>query len=257
MATLVRLVLFSAALVLIFLTSWIALPAPNRLLLTLAVAAPEVSPWLSLCGLLLCTAILGVAGGGWLAHTAFVLGAIATVLASLPLARVPFTARRFDRAMRGALGVDYLADVPSDRRARMRSAPVVLLDLFRGLDTGLETGTVGVVRGIAWAAPAGVPLTIDIYRLATGGPRPSVVQIYGGAWQRGAPADDARFAPIWRLGDSSCLRSTIVTRRAGSGRRRSTTYGRRSVGFASTELSTGQRRRGWRCLADRRARSSP
>jgi acetyl esterase/lipase len=190
MPTLVRLVLFSAALILIFLTSWIVLPAPNRLLLTLAVAAPEVSPWLSLCGLLLCTAILGVAGGGWLAHTAFVLGAIATVLASLPLARVPFTARRFDRAMRGALGVDYLAEVPSDRRARMRSAPVVLLDLFRGLDTG----AVRVVRGVAWAAPAGVPLTLDIYQPAPGGPHPSVVQIYGGAWQRGALADDARFA---------------------------------------------------------------
>ena len=202
MATAARLVLFASALVLMFLTSWIVLPAPNRALLALAVAVPEVSPWLSLCGLLLCIAILGIGGGGWLGHAAFVLGAIATVLASLPLARVPFAARRFDRAMRGALGADYLADVPPDRRARMRSAPVVLLDLFRGLDTGLETDvetdverdTVRVVRGVAWAAPAGVPLTIDIYQPAAGGPHPSVVQIYGGSWQRGAPADDSAFA---------------------------------------------------------------
>jgi acetyl esterase/lipase len=40
-----------------------------------------------------------------------------------------------------------------------------------------------------------VPLTLDIHRPATtAGRYPSVVQIYGGAWQRGAPGDDAPFA---------------------------------------------------------------
>ena len=34
--------LFAAALVLAFLTSWIFLPAPNRALLTLGVGAPEL-----------------------------------------------------------------------------------------------------------------------------------------------------------------------------------------------------------------------
>ena len=35
---------------------------------------------------------------------------------------------------------------------------------------------------------------LDIYRPATAGRYPSVVQVYGGAWQRGAPGDDAAFA---------------------------------------------------------------
>jgi acetyl esterase/lipase len=72
----------------------------------------------------------------------------------------------------------------------MRSAPVVLLDLFRGVDVG----DARVVRGVACAAPAGERLTVDIYRPVADGHYPSVVQIYGGAWQRGAPADDAGLA---------------------------------------------------------------
>ena len=35
---------------------------------------------------------------------------------------------------------------------------------------------------------------LDIYRPASAGQYPSVVQVYGGAWQRGAPEDDAKFA---------------------------------------------------------------
>ncbi len=72
----------------------------------------------------------------------------------------------------------------------MRAAPVVVLDLFRGV----AAGDARVVRGIAFAAPAGVPLTLDVYRPPVAGRHPAVVQIYGGAWQRGGPGDDAPFA---------------------------------------------------------------
>jgi len=190
MVTAIRAFLFAAALGLAFLTSWIVLPAPNQTLLALAVGAPEVSAWLALAGLLLSGLTLRVAGRGALGSAAFVLAAVATGVASVPLARVPFVARRFDRTIQTALGADYLAGVPPEHRARMRPAPVVLLDLFKGI----EVGDARVIRGLPCAAPSGEPLTIDVYRPVADGRYPSVVQIYGGAWQRGAPADDAGFA---------------------------------------------------------------
>jgi acetyl esterase/lipase len=72
----------------------------------------------------------------------------------------------------------------------MRPFPIVPADLFRGIDFG-ETR---VVRGIPFAAPGGQPLTLDIYRPLADGRFPVIVQIYGGAWQRGAPADNSEFA---------------------------------------------------------------
>ena len=53
----------------------------------------------------------------------------------------------------------------------------------RRLLTGLEAPGVQVHRG-----------KIDVYRPATGSRHPILVQIYGGAWQRGAPGDNAAFA---------------------------------------------------------------
>jgi acetyl esterase/lipase len=182
--------LFALAVVLVFLTSWIVLPAPNRPLLALGVGAPELSAWLVLGGLVVCGLTIGVVGRDTLGRATLVLTVVATVLASVPLMRLPFVVQRFDSAMRTALGDDFLRGVPSDRRARMRRAPIVLVDLFLGIDVGEAR----ISRGIPFAAPEGVRLTLDIYRPVTAGPHPSVVQIYGGAWQRGAPGDDARFA---------------------------------------------------------------
>jgi acetyl esterase/lipase len=98
--------------------------------------------------------------------------------------------QRFDSTMRAALGDSFLGHLAPVRRFRMRPAPVVVLDLFRGVALG-ETR---VARGIEFAAPAGVRLTLDVHRPISGGRYPALVQIYGGAWQRGAPADDDRYA---------------------------------------------------------------
>jgi acetyl esterase/lipase len=182
--------LFAAALALAFLTSWIVLPAPNRTLLPLGVGAPELSHWLIVCALAVGVLTLGAARRGPWGRVAFILAAAAAVLASMPLARVPFAVRRFDAKMRAALGDDFLRGVPPVRRAGMRSAPIVLADLFRGIDAGAAR----VTRDVPFAAPHGVRLTLDIYQPPPVGPHPAVVQIYGGAWQRGAPGDDAMFA---------------------------------------------------------------
>jgi acetyl esterase/lipase len=182
--------LCAAALVLAFLTSWIFLPAPNRALLTLGVGAPELSHWLIVCGLVVGVFTLGAAGRGPWGRAAFILAVAATLLASVPLAQAPFVVRRFDATMRSALGDDFLRGVSAGRRASMRSAPIVLADLFRGIDAG----DARVTRDVPFAAPQGVPLTLDVYQPPATGPHPVVVQIYGGAWQRGAPGDDAKFA---------------------------------------------------------------
>jgi len=183
--------LLAAALVLAFLTSWTVLPAPNRWLLVIGVGAPEFSAWLALGGLLMCVLTLNVARRDTFAQAAFVISVLATLLASVPLTRLPFVVRRFDRTMRRALGDDFLRGVPLERRERMRPAPVVFVDLFRGI----VAGDARVTRDIPFASRESTRLTLDVYRPVTAaGPHPSIVQIYGGAWQRGTPGDDPGFA---------------------------------------------------------------
>ncbi len=173
-----------------FVAVWIVVPAPSYELLIFGVAAPEVSAWL--------LAMATLAGGLALidvhrrrvARIAVSFSVVTLVLALLPLLRFPFTARRFGAAMHTALGADFLRDVPPEIRGAMRPRPLVAVDLFRGVDAGEAR----VTRGILFAAPGGVPLTLDVYRPLSGGPFPVIVQIYGGAWQRGVPGANADFA---------------------------------------------------------------
>ena len=186
--------LLATALILAFLAAWIFLPAPNRTLLALGVGAPELSAWL-LAGALIvagaaCTTHGPAKAGPFARRVTVFVAVVAAVLAAAPLVRIPSAARRFDATMRTALGDDFMSGIPADHRARMRGAPVVALDLFRGI----AIGDARVTRGIRFATPEGVPLTLDVYRPAASGRYPTVVQIYGGAWQRGAPGDDSTFA---------------------------------------------------------------
>ena len=59
---------------------------------------------------------------------------------------------------------------------------------------GIDAGQARVSRGIAVAAADGSALTLDVYRPPGPGRFPIIVQIYGGAWQRGVPGDNAAFA---------------------------------------------------------------
>ena len=186
--------LFAAALILVFLACWTILPAPNRPLLALGVGAPEVAAWLIAAALIVLALTFVIHGppqglpqGG---HYVQILSVVAAVLASTPFVRLPSVVRRFDAAMRTSLGDDFLAAVPTGQRAGMRRAPFAALDLFRGI----PLGDAHVTRGIPFANPGGVALTLDVYRPVTPGRYPTVVQIYGGAWQRGVPGDNATFA---------------------------------------------------------------
>src|SRR6185295_14743748 len=61
---------------------------------------------------------------------------------------------------------------------------------------GLEAAAAHETHGVPFASPAGVPLTLDIYQPTSGSAHATVVQIYGGAWQRGVPHDNAGLARL-------------------------------------------------------------
>lgn len=186
--TLSRIVAFIAAGTL-FVTLWGVLPPPTYALLTLSVGAPEAGVWLVVVALI-SAAVALAAGQGWLRWATLLCAAATILLSLLPLFRFPATARRFDAAMRAALGSDYLCAVPDSIRGQLRPRSLQLTELF----TGLQSGEVRITRGVLVGRVEGIALQADIYQPATAGPFPVVVQIYGGAWQRGAPDADAAFA---------------------------------------------------------------
>jgi acetyl esterase/lipase len=166
---------FGLALLGLGLSIWIVLPAPTLGLLTLAVGAPEVSLGLAGLGAL---AMLGglsqrSSASPWM--TALTLGfAGATIaLSLLPIAQLPGFVAQSDRAMTAVIG-----EAPKVGRGR----PLVLKDWLMGLPS-VPIESEPLVPG-GWVQP------MRIYRPQTPGPHPGLVVIYGGAWQRGNPAND-------------------------------------------------------------------
>jgi acetyl esterase/lipase len=168
-----------AASVLFFLSIWIVVPAPVLLLLPLAVVVPEFSPIL-----LVVTLVFGgltlVTRKSRIKTAALSLAVMTLAMCSVPLARVALATPAFDRT----LGLD------EEPHGRMRPRSLVLGDLVRGIDAGGAR----VASGVEFARPDGHPLTLTIYRPTFSGRFPIVVQMYGGAWQRGTPDDDRMFA---------------------------------------------------------------
>ena len=169
---------------------WIWLPAPSYAFLPLSVGAPEFAPWLLLSALAAALLALARRRRSRLERATLLVAVAAAVAPVSVLARIPATIQQFDREMTRALGPDYLRDVPERVRDAMRVTPVRTRELF----TGLPTADVEIVRGLAFAPPDRPAMTLDLYRPVTGRGWPVVLQIYGGAWQRGAPADDATLA---------------------------------------------------------------
>jgi len=177
------LILACLAIALLCLAIWTVVPAPTMALLVLGVGVPELSPVL-LCASLGVAAILALTATGSVRRVGCGAALLASVLLSRPLLQLPGTVRRFDAAM-AAAGV--IAPHVSPARGRPPFS-------WRDLLLGAEEGDVVVARDRLVATTDGEDLTIDVYRPAIGANRPVVVQIYGGAWQRGHPSDDAGFA---------------------------------------------------------------
>ena len=178
--------LLGAAVVLAFVAVWILVPAPSYALLAFGVVAPELSPALGLVALGVGVGALAARSRG-ASRAAAVIALAAAVVFAVPLARLPATGRDFDAAM-------ATAGFGQGAGAAGGSAGRTVRFSLRDLMFGVARGESGVRRGVAMAGAGTAPLTADVY--ARDGVRgaPLLVQIYGGAWQRGRPGDDEAFA---------------------------------------------------------------
>src|SRR5918995_2097933 len=84
---------------LLFLSLWNVVPAANNLLYPLAVGSPEASPILLAGGILLSLVSLRHRRRSGAARIALVFAAIASLFSLVPVAQIPFTLVRFNRAM--------------------------------------------------------------------------------------------------------------------------------------------------------------
>src|ERR1051325_8301537 len=183
-------VLLVPALVVFFVAVWIVLPPFHAGLVPFAVGAPELSVWFLLAALGVCALSLTASSSTQGARAALTLGAAAAVLFAYPLVRAPFTLAAFDGAMEEGLGRKDANQIPPAAAASLRGHALSPADVV----LGIMSADVLVQRGVEFARPGGVPLTLDIYRPPSAGPHPVVIQLYGGAWQRGSPGDNGSFA---------------------------------------------------------------
>ena len=165
----------------LFLALWIIIPAPTYFLLTFGVGGPEVSAWLIVASLIGIGLAVRDVQHSAVAKVVVAACAISLVLATSIFARLPSMLRRFDGAMR---------DLSRTPTTPLRSQPLVIRDLF----LGIPRVDARVTRGIPFAKPDGIPLALDVYQPMQPGKFPIVVQVYGGAWQRGDPRSHANFA---------------------------------------------------------------
>jgi acetyl esterase/lipase len=165
----------------LFLSSWIVIPPPNLTLLPLAVGSPEISPILLIGN----SIALLLSFSSKKRRVAVSLSVMGIILSSIPLLQLPSTIQQAETQMQTVLGNLQIA---ADVKAKMRPRPFVLADLF----TGIPQPKVRQ-QSLTFAAADGTPLSLEIYQPLKTGYYPAIVTIYGGAWQRGKPTQNATF----------------------------------------------------------------
>lgn len=174
----------------LFLSLWIVIPAPIFSLLPLEIGAIEISPWLIVLNAIALLLVIFKLQQGWLYNAALVCSSIALILSLLPLLQFSTANARIAAEMQKMLGADYLAKVPQVAQTQLRSQPFILADVFRGI----PIAEVRIDRAITFANPDKVDLTLNVYRPLAIGKYPTLIVIYGGAWQRGTPNNDESFS---------------------------------------------------------------
>ncbi|MEO7276241.1 MAG: alpha/beta hydrolase [Vicinamibacterales bacterium] len=188
-----RILLAGAVFLLVVAALSTVIPAPTRTLLPLSVGAPELSPILLLvAGAVI---ILSPLAGKRMKRVLVILAVASGLGLTRPLVEAFQIGRTLDaRLIEGLrLGPPTVGENTGSMRedtGSMREAPLRLWDAVRGVAITPEP----LVADDVFASPGGVALTVRSYRPASGANHPIVVQIYGGAWQRGAPADDPHLA---------------------------------------------------------------
>lgn len=181
-----------------FLALWIVVPAPTRTLLPLAVGAPELGAWIVIASVVALLLAAGAAKRSRAARAAFALAFAALLLGVSPFVRFAGASRAaLAEWRRAAPEFDEVAFAASG--AVPRRAPIDVATLLVGYSADRATRPARVTRGVTFAVRGGEALTVDVYAprdepSADSGDRPVLVQVYGGAWQRGEPSDFAEFA---------------------------------------------------------------
>ncbi len=167
--------------VLVFLSLWVVLPAPNFFLLPLAVGAPEISPLVG--GLAAIALFLTL----WLIpsppRTVIAMLLMAIALNTLPLLQQPQAVANAERSMNQAFAnpvVDSLGSQPA-------SIPAFSLFNFYG---GIPKTEVRHQAKIPFASPVGESLFLDLYQPPSVGQYPAVMMIYGGGWRTGSSSEN-------------------------------------------------------------------
>ena len=217
----------------LFLSLWIVVPAPTAFLLPLGVGAPEVSPWLFGLNAIVILLLLFSDRKGWIYLLAIACSVVALALSAYPLSQVAGVNQQVTNQMYHVLGLDYRSKISAELKPRLRSQPLVLLDVFRGI----PSGEVKFQSDIVFAKPDGVPLSLAVYQpIGSSKPQvtdpfvrqspdsqspdsqlpdsqspdsqlpdnqqpnqqlekyPTIVILYGGGWQSGKPTQDEFFS---------------------------------------------------------------
>ncbi|MEN9222756.1 MAG: alpha/beta hydrolase [Thermostichus sp. BF3_bins_97] len=173
---------------LLFLSLWIVVPAPTFSLLPLSIGVPELSPglWL-LSWVVLGLAMVGILSG--LTAGPLLVGLLALGLFSVPLLQLPTTVRQVERTLQPWPIAAPQIQPPVSRRKK----PIYGWEVL----TGIPLPPIREPQDKVFAQPDGIPLKLRIYmppdQPLAQGTYPGVLVIYGGAWQRGSPAQDAEF----------------------------------------------------------------
>ncbi len=171
--------------VLLFLSLWIVLPAPNFFLLQLAVGAPEISPLLGGLGAIALFLTLALIPSPPRTVAAILLMVIA--LNALPLLQQPQAVASAERSMDQAFA-EPSADSP-ESQFRSQSASISTFSLLNFFG-GIPQADVRHQAKIPFASPAGESLFLDLYQPPSVGQYPAVMMIYGGGWRTGSSSEN-------------------------------------------------------------------
>lgn len=180
---------FLLALFVVCVAIWAQIPAPNRTLLPLSVGAPELSAWLLVLALVSvgfsAISLRGATGRRTFRRLALALSLIAAAFPAYVLGQIPSALRRADAEWQRAFTQPL--NQGTSGPVTLRAHPFT----WREMLFGLNVPPVQITRDVEVRTAGGVALTVDIYRPINSEVVPIVVQLYGGGWRNGEPADNS------------------------------------------------------------------
>ena len=184
-----RLLILVLSILGLLLSLCVIVPVPFWPIFPFGVCAPELSLWLIVIeAIALILAI--VFNQGWWSNLIVVCCLIAIAISLLPLLQFSAVNQSFKAKMERVLGADYTESIAPEIEAQMRSQPLIIADIFRGI----TIPNVRINRGIIFASPDGVDLKLNTYHPLTSGKYPTLIIIYGGAWRSGSPNSYEQFS---------------------------------------------------------------